>query len=57
MTGVQTCALPICRHAVRIRVLDEIPHEKLRDRPVEEVTREVWQIFAAALGPERVAAA
>jgi hypothetical protein len=24
---------------------------------VEEVTREVWQVFATALGPERVAAA
>jgi 1-acyl-sn-glycerol-3-phosphate acyltransferase len=45
------------RHAIRIRVLDEIPHEKLGDRPVEEVTREVWQVFATALGPERVAAA
>jgi 1-acyl-sn-glycerol-3-phosphate acyltransferase len=45
------------RHAIRIRVLDEIPYEKLHGRPVEDVTREVWQIFAAALGPERVAAA
>jgi 1-acyl-sn-glycerol-3-phosphate acyltransferase len=44
------------RHAIRIRVLDEIPPEKLMDRPVEEVSREVWQIFASALGPERVAA-
>jgi len=44
------------RHAIRIRVLDEIPHEKLRDRPVAEVTREVWQRFADELGPERVAA-
>ena len=44
------------RHAIRIRVLDEIPHEKLRGRPVEDVTHEVWQIFATALGPERVAA-
>jgi len=45
------------RHAIRIRVLDEIPHEKLLGRPVEDVTREVWQLFADALGPERVAAA
>jgi 1-acyl-sn-glycerol-3-phosphate acyltransferase len=45
------------RHAIRIRVLDEISHEKLLGRPVEEVTREVWQLFADALGPERVAAA
>ena len=45
------------RHAIRIQVLDEIPHEKIRGRPVEDVTREVWHIFATALGPERVAAA
>jgi 1-acyl-sn-glycerol-3-phosphate acyltransferase len=42
------------RHAIRIRVLDEIPHEKLLGRPVEEVTAEVWRLFANALGPERV---
>jgi 1-acyl-sn-glycerol-3-phosphate acyltransferase len=45
------------RHAIRIRVLDEIPHEKIRDREVEDVTREVWEIFATELGPARVAAA
>ena len=45
------------RHAIRIRVLDEIPHEKLVGRPVEEVTREVWQVFADLLGPARVMAA
>jgi 1-acyl-sn-glycerol-3-phosphate acyltransferase len=44
------------RHAIRIRVLDEIPHEQLKGRPVEDVTREVWQIYANALGPARVAA-
>lgn len=44
------------RHAIRIRVLDEIPHERLRGRAVEDVTHEVWQLFANALGPERVAA-
>jgi 1-acyl-sn-glycerol-3-phosphate acyltransferase len=44
------------RHAIAIRVLDEIPHEKIVDRPVEEVTREVWQIFADRLGPARVSA-
>ena len=43
------------RHSIRIRVLDEIPHEKLLGRPVEEVTAEVWRLFADALGPERVA--
>jgi 1-acyl-sn-glycerol-3-phosphate acyltransferase len=45
------------RHAIRIRVLDEIPHEKLLGRPVEDVTAEVWRLFANQLGPERVAAA
>jgi 1-acyl-sn-glycerol-3-phosphate acyltransferase len=45
------------RHAIRIRVLDEIPHAKVVGRPVEDVTREVWQLFANALGPGRVAAA
>jgi 1-acyl-sn-glycerol-3-phosphate acyltransferase len=45
------------RHAIRIRILDEIPHAKISDRPVEDVTREVWRIFADALGPERVSAA
>lgn len=43
------------RHAIRIRVLDEIPHAKIVDRPVEDVTRAVWQLFADALGPARVA--
>jgi 1-acyl-sn-glycerol-3-phosphate acyltransferase len=45
------------RHAIRIRILDEIPHAKIVDRPVEDVTREVWRIFADALGPARVATA
>jgi 1-acyl-sn-glycerol-3-phosphate acyltransferase len=45
------------RHAIRIRILDEIPHAKLVGRPVEDVTREVWRIFADALGPARVAEA
>ena len=43
------------RHAIRIRVLDEIPHAKLLGRPVEEVTAEVWRLFANELGPGRVA--
>jgi 1-acyl-sn-glycerol-3-phosphate acyltransferase len=37
------------RHPIAIRVLDEIPHAKLRDRPVEEVVDEVWRIFAREL--------
>jgi 1-acyl-sn-glycerol-3-phosphate acyltransferase len=38
------------RHAIRIRVLDEIPHEKFADRPVEEVTANVRRLFASELG-------
>ncbi len=45
------------RHAISIRVLDEIPHAKLADRPVEAVTAEVWERFARELGPEGVASA
>jgi 1-acyl-sn-glycerol-3-phosphate acyltransferase len=42
------------RHAISIRVLDEIPHEKLTGRPVEAVTAEVWDVFARELGPDGV---
>jgi 1-acyl-sn-glycerol-3-phosphate acyltransferase len=42
------------RHAIRVRVLEEIPHEKIRDRPVEAVAEEVWRIFAGELGPAKV---
>jgi 1-acyl-sn-glycerol-3-phosphate acyltransferase len=45
------------RHAISIRVLDEIPHEKLTNRPVEAVTAEVWDVFARELGPGGVAPA
>jgi 1-acyl-sn-glycerol-3-phosphate acyltransferase len=45
------------RHAIRIRVLDEIPHAKLVGRSVEEVSAEVWRLFASELGPARVASA
>ena len=38
------------RHPISIRVLDEIPHEAIRDRPVEDVTREVHELFAKELG-------
>lgn len=40
------------RHPIAIRVLDEISHERLRGRPVEEVTEEVWHLFARELGVE-----
>jgi 1-acyl-sn-glycerol-3-phosphate acyltransferase len=42
------------RHPISIRVLDEIPHEKLEGRTVEAVTAEAWDLFARELGPERV---
>jgi 1-acyl-sn-glycerol-3-phosphate acyltransferase len=38
------------RHPITIRVLDEIPHEIIRDRPVEDVTREVRELFAKEVG-------
>ena len=38
------------RHPISIRVLDEIPHEVIRDRPVEDVAREVRELFAKELG-------
>jgi len=44
------------RHPIRVRVLDEIPHEKIRDRTPAEVAEEVWRLFARELrdeaGPE-----
>ena len=44
------------RHAIRIRVLDEIPHRSFADKPVEAVTREVRERFAAELGETASAA-
>ena len=38
------------RHPIWVRVLDEIPHARLRDRPVEEVTEEIRSLFAKELG-------
>jgi 1-acyl-sn-glycerol-3-phosphate acyltransferase len=38
------------RHPIAIRVLDEIPHEKFRDLPVEALVDEVWRLFARELG-------
>ena len=38
------------RHEIRIRVLDEIPHEKFGNRNVEDVTEEVHRLFANELG-------
>ena len=38
------------RHEIRIRVLDEIPHEKFSDQSVEEVTENVHRLFATELG-------
>src|SRR5438105_5277607 len=38
------------RHAIRIRVLDEIPHASFATEPVEAVTEAVRERFVAALG-------
>ena len=38
------------RHPISVRVLDEIPHERVRGRPVAEVVDEVWRVFAHELG-------
>jgi len=38
------------RHAIRIRVLDEIPHRSFADKPVETLMQEVREQFAAELG-------
>jgi 1-acyl-sn-glycerol-3-phosphate acyltransferase len=40
------------RHPIAIRVLDAIPHERLRERSVQEITDEMWQLFARELGEE-----
>src|SRR5512140_1550245 len=38
------------RHAISIRVLDEIPHASFADKPVEVLTREIRERFARELG-------
>src|SRR6059036_259811 len=38
------------RHAIRVRVLDEIPHASFATEPVEAVTEAVRERFVAALG-------
>jgi 1-acyl-sn-glycerol-3-phosphate acyltransferase len=38
------------RHAIRIRVLDEIPAERIVDRPVETLIADVRTLFARELG-------
>jgi len=43
------------RHAISLRVLDEIPHEDFAGQPVEALMQRVWELFAKELGPERVA--
>jgi len=39
------------RHPIAVRVLDEIPHEAIRDRPVGEVAEEVRRLFLRELEP------
>ncbi len=38
------------RHAITIRVLDEIPYEQFAPMPVEQLTNEVRAVMAQALG-------
>ncbi|MDX1650027.1 MAG: lysophospholipid acyltransferase family protein [Myxococcota bacterium] len=38
------------RHEIAIRVLDEIPHERFRELPVQQISDETWQLFARELG-------
>jgi 1-acyl-sn-glycerol-3-phosphate acyltransferase len=38
------------RHPIRIRVLDEIPYERFATKSVEELTRDVRNLFAKELG-------
>jgi 1-acyl-sn-glycerol-3-phosphate acyltransferase len=38
------------RHRISIRVLDEIPHEKFRDLPVEALVADVRRLFESELG-------
>lgn len=38
------------RHAIRICVLDEIPHASFADKPVDVLTREIRERFAIELG-------
>jgi 1-acyl-sn-glycerol-3-phosphate acyltransferase len=45
------------RHAIRIRVLDEIPYRSFADMPVERLTREIRERFAAELGETAAASA
>jgi len=40
------------RHAIRIRVLDEIPYAAFAERPIEAVSEDVRDRFVAALGKE-----
>jgi 1-acyl-sn-glycerol-3-phosphate acyltransferase len=45
------------RHAIRIRVLDEIPYRSFADVPVEVLTRQMRERFAAELGETAASAA
>ncbi len=45
------------RHAIRIRVLDEIPYHSFAEKPVELLTRETRERFAIELGETNAASA
>jgi 1-acyl-sn-glycerol-3-phosphate acyltransferase len=42
------------RHVIRIRVLDEIPHQRFASVPIDALMREVHDRFAEELGPAAV---
>src|SRR3989454_11340768 len=45
------------RHAIRIRVLDEIPFASFAEKPIDRLVEEVRDVFAAELGERESAAA
>ncbi len=42
------------RHPIHVRILDPIPWEKFCDRPADALTREIFALYAAELGPDGV---
>src|SRR5213593_2543620 len=45
------------RHAIRIRVLDEVPFASFAEKPIDRLVEEVRDVFAAELGGRESAAA
>ena len=44
-------------HAIRVRILDPIPVDRVVDRPVEALTGDVRDLFARELGEPQAAPA